>query len=941
MRNKFYFLLLLLLGFNSKAQTLFQDNFGTSFQSISTTNWPCKSSTPSFNSSLGNCAGIGDYGVYLYGNQYLTSKAISIPAGATATLTFEYSYGATWSSPSVQVGTGTSCATATFTTLQTLSQATTCTTVNIDLSSYAGQTIYIRFQAGWSSSQYFYLDEVVVTASGGGGASCGNCIGSNCLNSTTSGSWTNCSIWESGFFCGVWSGFVMANRSPVINNDVTVSGWVTTNLQNCRSIYINPGASLTFSTSYSGNTGGSFVIEVCGTLNITSGTVDFDRFDLIIRSGGVVNVSGGTFTVNSITIESGGIMNLNGGTVERTCGSSWSQALVIREGGLLNVNSSSARLSVFSCFGSPYTLLDGTIDCKNSLSSWNYTNIKLGFVRVSNNTSTGRIRTQTAYLPMAEWSRSAANNFWGFNSDYGGTVEYYGTSGIFLGLSSRYEYYDLELNTDVYLDRETDVVGVLYLKGGNLRINNKRLVLHGTVNYTGTNKIIGGGTLEIVGKLSGIKDAGLTTYLISSQGNTVNVRNIPVRIGGISYNLDTLRLFREDVVFLQTPVRIQGQLQLDRGILRTDAVNYPTIDNPSPDAVRHKTKGYQSLYGFISGYLYRRVTVGNAYDFPVGYPNMTEYYQGWDVTQPLPLHRLFNLAMNSKTLSPGNSSGILVNFVPAIGTCTGLLSNAVEATGETYVQLHPEGKWQVVLTPTEPGEVFDYDVKLYTWGFETPALQNNLYAPLKRPDGSVACADWTTGGGNLGTPNQLGRIILTNSVGMDTSYALRTGLSDFSEFAIGIIDLPQAFINLKTFPIARNKYKISLITDLRDEFMELQVFSLKNNELIEERPLLKSTELSIIRDVKIRAIAGTIASNWIYLKYKAQGDFAWNFVEDFLEVYVPEAGIFQITDLTGRRILQQNLEAGTYRFDSFRDKRGVFILSFRSENISYTTKLIR
>ncbi len=941
MHNRILLFIFFFLGFDLNAQTvLFQDDFGTFFQAISSTNWPCKSSSPSYNSSSGTCASSVDYGVYLYSSQYLTSKGISLPTGATITLTFEYSFGASYSSPSVQIGTGTSCALATFTTLQTLSQTTGCQSVTIDISSYAGQTVYIKFQAGWSSLQYFYLDNVKVTSSAGGGGTCGTCIGL-CLNSTQNGNWTNCNTWEGGANCGWWGSFAMSNRSVIINNNVTVSGIIPNNLKNCQSIYIRSGGTLTFSTSYPGNSSGSYVIDVCGTLNIDAGTMNFDRFELLVHSGGVVNINAGTLTVNNIVVESGGVINLNGGTLERTCGTWSSQGLIVQEGGLINVNSSLAKLSVYSCFGTPYTLLDGTIDCKNSLSFSNYTNIKLGNVRVTNNTSTGRIRTQTAYIPMAEWNRSAANNFWGFNSGYGGTVEYYGNSSIFLGLSSRYEYYDLELNTNVYLYRETDVVGMLYLKGGNLKINGKRLVLHGSVSYTSPYTIDGGGTLEIVGKLSGLKDAGLTTYLISTQGNNnVNVRNMPLRFG--SSQLDTLRLFREDVVMLQTPVRITGQLQLDRGILHTDATNYPAIENPASDAVRHKTKGYQSLYGFISGYLFRRVGVGNSYDFPVGYPNMTEYNQGWDVTRPLPLHRLFNLTMNSKNLNPGNSSGILVNFVPSIGTCTGTLTNAVETTGETYTQLHPEGKWQVVLTPAEPGETFDYDVKLYTWGFDTPALTDNRYAPLKRPDGSVSCADWTTGGGNLGTPNQLGRIILVNSVGMDTSYALRTGLSDFSEFAIGIMDVPLTNLYLKALPVSQNIYRISLLSDIEGgQVPVLQVFSLKDKRLITEKSLETYRELTLTEDVKIRAILGNTASEWIYLKYQPDTQFHWYFSNNELVLRTPEAGTLQITDLTGREILRRNISAGETRLPILQHRRGIFLLRFNSGHITRTDKIIK
>jgi hypothetical protein len=65
---------------------------------------------------------------------------------------------------------------------------------------------------------------------------------------------------------------------------------------------------------------------------------------------------------------------------------------------------------------------------------------------VNSGISTGLIRTQTPYVPLADLTRAADNNFWGWNSDYGGTVEYYGSTAITLALYSRYEYYSLKVS---------------------------------------------------------------------------------------------------------------------------------------------------------------------------------------------------------------------------------------------------------------------------------------------------------------------------------------------------------------------------------------------------------------------------------------------------------------------------------------------------------------
>ncbi len=810
----------IIIGVFVQAQILFQDDFGTTFGSIDPAKWVCNNPNSPWNSSLGPCTGIGDYGVVLNSSQYITTQAITIPLSG-ATLTFEYSYDGSYAFPTVEIST--SGCWGTFSVVQTLSQVFSCTTITIDLSAYAGQTIQIRFQAGWTSLYDFYLDNVQVSAGlSGGGAACNNCIGSNCLRSTQSGQWSDCNTWENGSFCFLWNSFQMNTRSPVIRTNVTVSGFIPSNLQNCQSIYIQPGATLTFQTGYTGNQWGNYVIEVCGTLNIdTWSTVDFSNFDLIIHNGGVVNVNNGTFKVGRIIIENGGVMNLNGGEVQRPCIVGSLVGLEIQQGGSLNINSSSARLSTHSCFGTPYTIVDGTIDCKNSLSAFNYSNIKLGYVRVTNNTSTGRIRTQTAYLPQSELLRSANNNFWGFNSEYGGTVEYYGSSPIFMDFRSRREYYTLEVNAPLYIYGLVDVVGVLRLKNGTIYLNGNTLRVHGTIVYQNGNYIAGTptSTLEVVGKLPTPISSGLATYLIQSDGVTnINIRNIPLRFSpnpGGTGTIGTLRIYREDVVILESNLNIYQQLRLERGILKTSYTALPIVRNTASDAVVHTTTGWTSLYGFVSGPLRRYVAATGTYDFPVGYQNMTAYYQNWDVTQPLPRYRRLQIELNNNT----GISYLTVHYNQGINPCNGQLT-ATEG-GASYIQLHPEGSWQVV--PDAATYTVNYGIKLYTWEFDTPALIDNQYAVLKRIDNSTSCADWNTGGGTLPPANTLGRIRLYDysaTPPVDTSFAWRFNLTNFSEFAIGMLDQTPLSFNALAVRLIQQKPSQTIVKIYNDTTLQ-------------------------------------------------------------------------------------------------------------------------
>lgn len=165
-------LALLLCNERGNAQ-LFQDDFGTAFGSISTVNWPtsCRNGASSFNTSLGACAGAGDYEYSLSGfGNYITTSAIAIPATGY-TCDFEFEFNNSFSFPAVEIRSVGPCGTSLLAT-ETLSNTSgACTPHSINLDAYAGQTIYLRFRSNTSSAT-FYFDQVVVDLGGGGGPTC-------------------------------------------------------------------------------------------------------------------------------------------------------------------------------------------------------------------------------------------------------------------------------------------------------------------------------------------------------------------------------------------------------------------------------------------------------------------------------------------------------------------------------------------------------------------------------------------------------------------------------------------------------------------------------------------------------------------------------------------------------------------------------------------------
>lgn len=583
----------------------------------------------------------------------------------------------------------------------------------------------------------------------------------------------------------------------------------------------------------------SHSIEVYGTLNLsktTGGTIT----TLTIKSGGVVNVTAGSYIVSStITIEAGGTLNIYGGaTLDNTQSSGNSilvygtlnlgksdgtsagtlkrkARLIVYQGGIIYFNHSSSAFS--STMSSNACTIDGTIDVKGNMTSSNYTNFALGLTFVTANTSTGRIRTSNAYIPAADISIVASNNFFGFNSTYGGTVEYYGTSAISLSsLYSRYYYYDLEVNTTGGLtlgSSNNSIAGNLYLKAGKLVLNSKQINIHGTIIYTGTNYIdpgAGGGRVHLQGSTlssgspcenyfssitSNLPSSGGTS--IYSQGVLVDVKNPVLKFstaGGGTAKLAHLKVFREDIVTLNDNVTVEtngeeAYLSVKCGIIKTGSYtlffnNVASTSDYTPGlefGLEYHTINYSSpsTVGWISGNLKRRCATGYRYEFPVGRTDVSVYSSDYI--------KYRHISVENTSIS--STSNILVyfnaSFTPDI--CSGTLTNAFD-NGVQYTQLHPEGWWKV--DPESDPASCNYKVYAYIYGFSSPALVNNRFGLLKRQDAGTTCDQWTNGGGTLNPLGTSGRI--HEGSPLEIGFAQRNGLTSYSEFAIGMTnaDIP-------------------------------------------------------------------------------------------------------------------------------------------------------
>lgn len=204
-------------------------------------------------------------------------------------------------------------------------------------------------------------------------------------------------------------------------------------------------------------------------------------------------------------------------------------------------------------------------------------------------------------------------------------------------------------------------------------------------------------------------------------------------------------------VLLQDDVTVSDALNLGSGVVTTGA---NSLVMTSTDAT--KLTAYSNT-AFVNGNL-RRYIASNSqtYAFPVGNGTATSNY---------------HLAELQNNLLIG------VTYIDAYFRS---LSNHVDGdmnvtdNGMPITRMHSAGTW--VIEPNAQPILGAYGIKLSLDGFN--GLTDNEFVVLKRPVSSSSGSDWSTGGGLLNAVNGLGRLL-------SDGFALRSGLSSFSEFGIG------------------------------------------------------------------------------------------------------------------------------------------------------------
>ena len=217
---------------------------------------------------------------------------------------------------------------------------------------------------------------------------------------------------------------------------------------------------------------------------------------------------------------------------------------------------------------------------------------------------------------------------------------------------------------------------------------------------------------------------------------------------------------------LQSDASSATSLALTAGMVSTGSYKW-VHTNPAGNSLSTSGSSY------VAGVLRRYVAAGSpdAYAFPVG--TASQYAR---------------LDLLSNNLA--GTSYLDASFGPKTDPDAGLNCADTSPSALRYVAMQAAGRW--LLTPDAQPTGGTYAVRAYLAPFS--GLTDNLFAILKRPDASLSAADWTTGGGTLSPDNGDGRRVADG-------YALRSGLSSFSQFGLGRAEtstpLPVTLVNFR------------------------------------------------------------------------------------------------------------------------------------------------
>lgn len=210
-----------------------------------------------------------------------------------------------------------------------------------------------------------------------------------------------------------------------------------------------------------------------------------------------------------------------------------------------------------------------------------------------------------------------------------------------------------------------------------------------------------------------------------------------------------LHINNSNGVTLNNTVTVSNQLTLSNGIVTTGS-NELNVTNAAITSVTGNSPN-----SFVSGNIRRAVSSTGTYDFPVGNSN----------------YQLATVTLNSSA----GMSNILAYFNSTItGTAPSYPTTQINGTGING--LLNSGFWTI--TPNAYSSV-NYDITINERGYSNFSGNANQLGVIKRPNSSSTWSGTNTAGSN-GFHNNA-----TQTIASGTATAKRTGVTSFSDFAIG------------------------------------------------------------------------------------------------------------------------------------------------------------
>ena len=261
-----------------------------------------------------------------------------------------------------------------------------------------------------------------------------------------------------------------------------------------------------------------------------------------------------------------------------------------------------------------------------------------------------------------------------------------------------------------------------------------------------------------IGNGSTVTCNNLMIVNVSAAGGTANAVNA-IMVNG---NFDSAPTGQAYVFNLSNDITIGGVMTLTKGLIMTNT-NKIIINNSAAAAIVAGGSNTNYTLSYIYGNLRRAIASGVTanYDFPLGNA-ITSHYAV-----------LLDKGLTGIGFTYIDSYfGVLANHTDASMIATELLE-----PGIIYTHMCTEGVW--FLDPSIQPTGGTYDVKMYINGFS--GLSDDHFSVLKRPSISISGIDWIIGSLTASRPASM---LAGRTVG--SGYALRYGLSSFSQFGIAV-----------------------------------------------------------------------------------------------------------------------------------------------------------